>query len=170
MPISWRSKVVRFLLLCQLWPLSHPRRPALALFTVALPLARPTPRPLVPLLLNMGAFLSMSGTIMKRTWEPRMYTWSRCDTRPSRAVAVMSLSCTFMLSSAAQDGSQPPLTKPLQNYEVWGSNIPSSSLPRYTCPDVSSSVTTWPCRLHISSCFVSDMRMRAGLPVPRSAA
>jgi hypothetical protein len=42
-------------------------RPALALFTVALPLANPTPRPLVPLDLNIGALRSMSGTMMNRT-------------------------------------------------------------------------------------------------------
>ena len=36
-----------------------PRVLALALFTVALPRARPTPRPLVPLDRNMGAFLSV---------------------------------------------------------------------------------------------------------------
>ncbi len=37
----------------------HPLPPLcpLALFTVALPLAKPTPRPLVPLDLNIGAFL-----------------------------------------------------------------------------------------------------------------
>lgn len=45
----------------------QPLLPALALLTVARPLARPTPRPLVPLLLNMGAFLSISGTMKKRT-------------------------------------------------------------------------------------------------------
>lgn len=43
------------------------------------------------------------------TCEPRMYTWSRCDTRPSRAVTVMSFSCTFMLSSAGtQSAIHPP--------------------------------------------------------------
>ena len=51
---------------------SQPLRPALALLTVALPLARPTPRPLVPLLLNMGAFRNMSGTMINRTCEPLM--------------------------------------------------------------------------------------------------
>lgn len=45
--------------------------------------------------------LNISGTIKNLTCEPRMYTWSRWDTRPSRAVTVMSLSCTFILSSAA---------------------------------------------------------------------
>ena len=75
-----------------LWPL--------ALLTVALPLANPTPLPLVPLDLNMGAFLqssaslllfrrleliataspkdsaylNISGTIKNRTWLPLMYT------------------------------------------------------------------------------------------------
>lgn len=44
--------------------------------------------------------LNISGTMKNLTCEPRMYTWSRCDTRPSRAVTVMSFSCTFMLSSA----------------------------------------------------------------------
>lgn len=82
----------------------QPRRPpaALALLTVALPLASPTPRPLVPLDRNIGAFRSMSGTMKKRTCEPRMYTWSRCETRPSRAVTVMSFSWMFILSSAAK--------------------------------------------------------------------
>ena len=68
------------LLFCQILALDspitqhyfQPRLPALALLTVALPLARPTPRPLVPRLLNIGAFLSMSGTMMKRTWLPRI--------------------------------------------------------------------------------------------------
>jgi hypothetical protein len=50
----------------------QPLRPALALLTVARPLANPTPLPLVPRLLNIGAFLSISGTIKKRTWLPRM--------------------------------------------------------------------------------------------------
>jgi len=45
----------------------HVLRPALALFTVALPLANPTPRPLVPLDRNIGAFRSMSGTMINRT-------------------------------------------------------------------------------------------------------
>lgn len=45
----------------------QPLLPALALLTVARPLAKPTPRPLVPLLLNMGAFLSMSGTMKNLT-------------------------------------------------------------------------------------------------------
>lgn len=44
--------------------------------------------------------LNISGTIKNLTCEPRMYTWSRWDTRPSRAVTVMSLSWTFILSSA----------------------------------------------------------------------
>ena len=48
-------------------------------------------------------YLNISGTIKNRTWLPRIYTWSRWLTRPSRAVTVMSLSCTFMLSSAADD-------------------------------------------------------------------
>lgn len=47
--------------------LAHPLLPALALLTVARPLARPTPLPLVPLLLNIGAFRNMSGTMKKRT-------------------------------------------------------------------------------------------------------
>ncbi len=50
----------------------QPLLPALARLTVALPLASPTPFPLAPRLLNMGAFLSMSGTMKKRTWLPRM--------------------------------------------------------------------------------------------------
>src|SRR5690606_31926525 len=77
----------------------RPLPPARARLTVARPLARPTPRPLTLRLRNMGAFRSMSGTMKKRTWDPRMYTWSRWETRPSRAVTVMSLSWTFMLSS-----------------------------------------------------------------------
>lgn len=43
---------------------------------------------------------NISGTMKNRTWLPRMYTCSRWLTRPSRAVTVMSLSWTFMLSSA----------------------------------------------------------------------
>ena len=48
------------------FPYSNPHRPPLcplALLTVALPLAKPTPLPLVPLDLNMGAFRNMSGTM-----------------------------------------------------------------------------------------------------------
>ncbi len=51
---------------------AHVLRPALARLTVALPLAKPTPRPLVPLDLNIGAFRNISGTMKKRTWLPRM--------------------------------------------------------------------------------------------------
>lgn len=98
-----------------------PRWPR-ARFTVALPRARPTPRPRVPRDLNMGAFLqkavstqvsiglqnspylSISGTINNRTCEPRMYTRSRCVTRPSRWVTLMFSICTFMLSSAVAMG------------------------------------------------------------------
>lgn len=76
------------------------RPPARARLTVALPLAKPTPLPRKFLLLNMGALRNMSGTMKKRTCEPRIYTCSRWETRPSRAVTVMSLSWTFMLSSA----------------------------------------------------------------------
>lgn len=47
--------------------LSQPLLPALARFTVARPLAKPTPFPLVPRLLNIGAFLNMSGTMKNRT-------------------------------------------------------------------------------------------------------
>ncbi len=109
---------------------AQPLLPALALLTVARPLASPTPRPLVPLLLNIGAFLSISGTMKNRTWLPLIYIWSRCDTLPSRAVCWTSLNCTFMLSSA------------------------SSSFPRYTWPDESSRVTIWPCSMlaHPRSC------------------
>lgn len=46
------------------------------------------------------AYLNMSGTMKYRTWLPLMYTCSRCETRPSRAVTVISFSWTFMLSSA----------------------------------------------------------------------
>lgn len=66
-----------------------PRPDPRARFTVALPLANPTPRPRAFRDLNMGAFLalvsfirlscnvessylSMSGTMNSRTWEPRM--------------------------------------------------------------------------------------------------
>ena len=38
-------------------PLGAPRPLARALLTVALPLAKPTPLPFTPLLLNIGAFL-----------------------------------------------------------------------------------------------------------------
>lgn len=110
--------------LLQPLPRPPPRGPPepCARLTVALPRARPTPRPRAPLLLNMGAFLhyksacgscasnssaasiphlSISGTMNSRTCEPRMYTRSRCVTRPSRWVTLMFSSCTFMLSSAA---------------------------------------------------------------------
>ena len=78
----------------------------LARLTVARPLAKPTPLPLCPLDLNIGAFLNISGTMKKRTWLPRMYTWSRWLTLPSRAVTVMSLSCTFILSSAGHESQR----------------------------------------------------------------
>jgi hypothetical protein len=97
-----------------------PRCPR-ARLTVARPLARPTPRPRVPRDLNMGAFLSsqlaharysktipistylsISGTMNRRTCEPRMYTRSRCVTLPSRCVTLMFSICTFMLSSAVR--------------------------------------------------------------------
>lgn len=39
----------------------------LALLTVALPLANPTPLPLVPLDLNIGAFRNISGTMKNLT-------------------------------------------------------------------------------------------------------
>jgi hypothetical protein len=39
------------------YPLAAPRPLARALLTVALPLAKPTPLPFTPLLLNIGAFL-----------------------------------------------------------------------------------------------------------------
>lgn len=45
----------------------RPPRTPLALFTVALPRARPTPLPRVPRDLNMGAFRNMSGTMKYRT-------------------------------------------------------------------------------------------------------
>jgi hypothetical protein len=45
-------------------------------------------------------YLNMSGTMKNRTWLPRMYTWSRWLTLPSRAVTVMSFNWTFILSSA----------------------------------------------------------------------
>jgi hypothetical protein len=100
-----------------------PRCPR-ARLTVARPLASPTPRPRVPRDLNMGAFLSsqsanaqystvgpvstylsMSGTMNRRTCEPRMYTRSRCVTLPSRCVTLIFSICTFMLSSAARSVS-----------------------------------------------------------------
>jgi hypothetical protein len=43
-----------------------------ARFTVALPLARPTPLPRTARDRNIGAFLSMSGTMKRRTCDPRM--------------------------------------------------------------------------------------------------
>lgn len=49
-------------------PLRCPR----ALCTVALPRARPTPLPRWPRERNMGAFLSISGTMKNLTWLPRM--------------------------------------------------------------------------------------------------
>lgn len=49
---------------------------------------------------DVWSYLNISGTIKNRTWLPLMYTWSRWLTRPSRAVTVISLSWTFMLSSA----------------------------------------------------------------------
>jgi len=39
---------------------------------------------LLPMFLNMGAFLSMSGRIMKRTLLPRMNTLSSCELRHYR--------------------------------------------------------------------------------------
>jgi hypothetical protein len=100
-----------------------PRCPR-ARLTVARPLASPTPRPRVPRDLNMGAFLSsqsaqaqhsktspiytylsMSGTMNRRTCEPRMYTRSKCVTLPSRCVTLMFSICTFMLSSAVRSVS-----------------------------------------------------------------
>ena len=51
---------------------------------------------------HIGAFCNMSGTIKKRTMLPRMYTWSSCETRPSRPVTVMSFKEMFRLSSAAR--------------------------------------------------------------------
>jgi hypothetical protein len=65
--------VVSVPILNRIFPLTtQPLLPARARLTVARPLARPTPLPLVPLERNMGAFLSMSGTMKKRTWLPRM--------------------------------------------------------------------------------------------------
>lgn len=49
-----------------------PRPLARARLTVALPRARPTPRPRRCRLRNMGALRNMSGTMKKRTCEPRM--------------------------------------------------------------------------------------------------
>ena len=42
----------------------------------------------------------MSGTMKNLTILPLMYTWSSCDTRPSRPVTVMSLREMLRLSSA----------------------------------------------------------------------
>lgn len=48
----------------------------------------------------VSSYFSMSGTMKRRTWDPRMYTRSRCVTRPSRCVTLMFSSWQFMLSSA----------------------------------------------------------------------
>ena len=55
-----------------LHPPPLPPRWPLALLTVARPLARPTPRPLVPLDRNMGAFLSeqvVSHPVLTPKWK-----------------------------------------------------------------------------------------------------
>lgn len=49
------------------YPRVTPRPLALARLTVALPRASPTPLPFTPLVRNMGAFRSISGTIKNRT-------------------------------------------------------------------------------------------------------
>jgi hypothetical protein len=54
-----------------------------------------------PFLQHFPSYLSISGTINRRTCEPRMYTRSRWVTLPSRWVTLMFSICTFMLSSAA---------------------------------------------------------------------
>ena len=50
----------------------------------------------------MGAFCNMSGTMKNRIILPRMYTWSNCDTRPSRPVTVMFFREMFKESSAGK--------------------------------------------------------------------
>lgn len=84
--------------------------------------------------------LNISGTMKNLTCEPRMYTWSRCDTRPSRAVTVMSFSCTFMLSSAGTQSATVEGEGGGRRRDI----IPSISFPRKIWPEVSSSVQTWP--------------------------
>jgi hypothetical protein len=125
---------------------------------VALPRAVPIPRPLIafgPTRLNlkksvddkygrrlsitdMGAFCSISGTMKNLTMLPRIYTWSSCETRPSRPVTVMSFKEMFRLSSARMSSQQ------MGRITIALQHIPSASLPRYSWPVLSSTVTTCP--------------------------
>ena len=57
-------------------PLGGPPRCPLALLTVALPLANPTPRPLVPLDLNIGAFLYTKPLALRMLTFQFRVTWS----------------------------------------------------------------------------------------------
>lgn len=114
---------------------------------VALPRAVPIPLPLIalgPMRLNLqrrvsagcsvvlasdthiGAFCNMSGTMKNRTILPLMYTWSSCDTRPSRPVTVMSLREMLRLSSAAYGGYTVNMVD--QQSRVHR-NVPSASFP-----------------------------------------
>ena len=57
------TQIINYNVLICAQPLGAPRPLALALLTVALPLAKPTPLPFTPLLLNIGAFLYSHGTL-----------------------------------------------------------------------------------------------------------
>lgn len=98
----------------------------LLIINKSLPCARSIalfPRPAVPAFvcfLNIGAFLSMSGSIRNRIFDPRMYTFSSWATRPSRYVTVIWVIWQFMLSSA------------------------SINFPLYTSPVIVSQVTMCP--------------------------
>ncbi len=101
---------------------------------------------------HIGAFCNISGTMKKRIMLPRMYTWSSCETRPSRPVTVMSLSEMFKLSSATSRKHRRPIhpirllrrQKLVIEMENETENAPSASFPRYSCPVFNSTVITCP--------------------------
>jgi hypothetical protein len=58
-------------------PLGAPLPLALALLTVARPLASPTPLPFTPLLRNMGAFLCNRSSALSRNMIPDLLSLSK---------------------------------------------------------------------------------------------